>query len=69
MHFEFTVTLGQLLIVLSLVGGFFKLYRPFAQRQWEHDLMWDDYAERKGMGLSERVAPKYRARGAAAGRD
>lgn len=69
MHFEFTVTLGQAVIVCTLLGGFFKFYRPLMQRQWEHDLMWDDYAERKGLGKAEMVAPKLRGRAAGAGGD
>ena len=62
MHFDFTISLGQTVIIFTLIGGFFKLYRPFVQRQWEHDLMWDDYAERKGITGAEQVAPKFRGR-------
>lgn len=67
MHFDFTVSLGQLVTILTLLGGFLAFYRPFVQRQWEHDLMWSEFAERKGISGHDQVAPKFRTHKAGAG--
>lgn len=67
MHFDFTITLGQVVTICVIAGGFLKLYGPLTIRIWEHDLMWEKFAADNGISSGERVTARSRARGRAAG--
>jgi hypothetical protein len=67
MHFDFSVSLGQLAIVATLVGGFLKLYGPMAQRVWEHDIMWEKFASDNNITSHERIQHRDRAHSRTAG--
>jgi hypothetical protein len=69
MHIDFTVTLGNILTIASIGFGFFKFYRPLAQRVWEHDIMWEKFAEDNGLSSIERVQHRNRTHRASAGAD
>lgn len=61
---SFTISAGQLGIVTSLgaIGGLiWRLTRKLDRLIWEHDLMWIDYAQRKGIPIdSFRSLRKWR---------
>lgn len=68
-HFDFSISLGQIAIVATLVGGFLKFYGPMAQRVWEHDMMWEKFASDNEITPHERVQYRSKAHRAAAGGD
>jgi hypothetical protein len=53
MHFDFSMSLGQLAIVVTLLGGFFKFYTPIAERFWQHDIMWERFAEDNNISAND----------------
>lgn len=69
MHFDFSITLGQVLMIATLVGGFLKLYGPMAQRVWEHDIMWEKFAADNDISNGDRVRARHKAHARAAGAD
>jgi hypothetical protein len=53
MHFDFTVSLGNLLVVTTLLGLGWKFIEPFTRRVWEHDTLWLDFARRLGFRVND----------------
>lgn len=49
MHFEFTVTLGQVISVLTIIMVGQRLQTKFDRLFLQNDMMWIDYCHRKGL--------------------
>jgi hypothetical protein len=57
MHFEWSITLGSALTMLSVLGvgiGGLRYLQRLDRMFWEHDLMWVDYLARNP-NVKERV--------------
>ena len=53
MHFEWSISLGQCLMILSVLGGVLHLHRQFVVMTDQHGMMWRDYASRHGINGSK----------------
>ena len=53
MHFDFTVTLGQVVMLLALAGGFLRIERKLMYFLTEHEMLIAEYAERNGKKVSD----------------
>lgn len=61
MHFDFTISLGNILTIVAILGLGLKLHRVVMMFLLEHDLLIQDYCERHGIslnGLPTRLARK-----------
>lgn len=47
MHFDFTVTIGQLAVFVTLVGAIWRFNRLLTLFAIEHEILVEDYIERK----------------------
>jgi hypothetical protein len=52
-HFDFTVTLGQVVMLFALAGGFLRIERKLMYFLTEHEMLILEYAERHGKKLSD----------------
>lgn len=56
MHFDFTITLGNILTALAIVGAIVR-FEHFAHKIHvfliEHEILMDDYARRNGIKLRD----------------
>lgn len=53
MHFDFTVTLGQVVVLVSFLGILLRIESFFRLLIFEHELLIEDYCERKGKKVSD----------------
>jgi len=53
MHFDFTISLGQVVVIITLLGFFLRMDSFIRMILLEHDLLIEDYCERKGKKISE----------------
>jgi hypothetical protein len=64
-HFDPSISLGQLLVAASFVGSAVILYGKLAIKLEQHDLMWVDYERRHGLrGPQEPCAAHWHRRAA-----
>lgn len=54
MHFDFSISLGQLLTIVSIIGSGGIIVRRLDRLVWEHDMMWHDFAEAHDIPLHEK---------------
>jgi hypothetical protein len=52
MHFDFTVSLGQVLTIATLLGMSWKANRVISKYLYEHELLMQDYCDRNKITLS-----------------
>lgn len=51
-HFDFTVTLGQVLTVISFLGMGWRADRILSRYLYEHELLIQDYCERMSIDIT-----------------
>jgi hypothetical protein len=53
MHFDFTITLGNVAVILAILGVGWRVNKFVMMLIFEHELLIQDYCERKGISLGE----------------
>jgi hypothetical protein len=53
MQFEWTISLGQVLMIVSVLGGVLHLHHQFVTMANQHGMMWRDYSSRHGINGSK----------------
>ena len=53
MHFDLTISLGNLVIFAGILGGILRVEWLFRSYALEHELLIRDYCERKGIPLKD----------------
>lgn len=53
MHFDFTVTLGNLITVVALIGAIWRAERLLQWFLVEHEILIKDYCERHGVEVKD----------------
>jgi hypothetical protein len=48
-HFEWTISLGQCLTIITFLGGVLHLHHQFVVMTDQHGMMWQDYIRRYGI--------------------
>jgi hypothetical protein len=62
MHFDLTITPGQIVIFCTLLGAVWKFDRILTFFTIEHEMLIEDYCERKGIDLSSMPTRMLRSR-------
>ena len=57
MHFEFTVSIGQVAVFLTLLGAIWKFNRLLTIFSLEHEILVEDYVVRKQGNDPEFIMP------------
>lgn len=53
MHFEFNVTIGQIMVMASFVGMVWRVEKLLAWFLVEHEMLISDYCDRKGFKVGQ----------------
>ena len=51
MHFDFTISLGQIATIATLIGIGWRLDRQMLKYLFEHEMLMQDYCERNNIEL------------------
>lgn len=51
MHLDFSISIGQLAVLVTLLGLIWRVERAYNLYSIEHEILMADYCERKGIDL------------------
>lgn len=53
MHFDFTITLGQVMLLLGLLGMGWRADRVLSRYLYEHEMLMQDFCDRTGVDINK----------------